>query len=245
MSPRPAAGKTIALIGRAADPRVGEAMRALAEHLPTTVTRCARWPVNLRISAGYTWTSWPRPRWCPVAISWSHRWRRHAAARRPARGDRRRAGAWRQSWPARLSGRPSPERMRESVDDALEGRCLPEARMLLEAAVSCEGRTTGAIALNDVGGQARERPHARAAHVGGRRLRQHTGGDGFVVATSTGSTAYALSCGGPIVHPSLDAFVLVPICPHTLSDRPIVVPAAAEPRGTRTRRRFNARPGRL
>jgi len=49
------------------------------------------------------------------------------------------------------------------------------------------------------------------------------GGDGLVIATSTGSTAYALSCGGPIIHPALGAVVIAPISPHTLSDRPIVL----------------------
>ena len=59
--------------------------------------------------------------------------------------------------------------------------------------------------------------------VDGRFLNSHRG-DGMVIATATGSTAYALSCGGPIVDPRLDVLVMAPICPHTLSDRPIVVP---------------------
>ena len=80
--------------------------------------------------------------------------------------------------------------------------------------------------------------------VDGAYVNTH-GGDGFIVSTSTGSTAYALSCGGPIVHPSLAAIVLVPICPHTLSDRPIVVGADSVVEIELADRFEGPRPGRL
>jgi NAD+ kinase len=119
-----------------------------------------------------------------------------------------------------------PEQMLQSVDDALGGRCRAERRMLLAAHILADGQPIGALALNDVVVAKREtgRMVDVRTWVNGAYVNTHVG-DGFIIATPTGSTAYALSCGGPIVHPSLDAVVLVPVCPHTLSDRPIVVPA--------------------
>ena len=82
------------------------------------------------------------------------------------------------------------------------------------------------LALNDVVLQKGEpgRMLDFVSSVDGSYVNTHRG-DGLIVATPTGSTAYALSCGGPIIQPDVDALVMVPICPHTLSDRPLLLKA--------------------
>jgi NAD+ kinase len=118
-----------------------------------------------------------------------------------------------------------PKDMFESVDAALEGRCERDERALLEARIiGPQGVKATALALNDVVLQKWEtgRMLDFETWIDGAYVNTH-GGDGLVVASSTGSTAYALSCGGPIIAPHLDVLVVAPICPHTLSDRPIVV----------------------
>jgi NAD+ kinase len=123
-----------------------------------------------------------------------------------------------------------PEDMLASVDAALAGECARDERPLLAAEVrAASGAVASGLALNDVVLQKRQSGHLVdfETWIGGRFVNTH-GGDGLVVATATGSTAYALSCGGPIVEPGLDVLVVAPICPHTLSDRPIVVPGSAD-----------------
>jgi len=120
-----------------------------------------------------------------------------------------------------------PQDMIASVDAALDGKLESEPRTLLRARLPlADGRTVESLALNDVVLQkaATGRMLDFEVQVNGRYVNSHAG-DGIVIATATGSTAYALSCGGPIVEPHLDVLVLAPICPHTLSDRPVVVSA--------------------
>jgi len=120
-----------------------------------------------------------------------------------------------------------PEDMLASVDAALAGQCSRDERPLLSAELStAAGQTARGLALNDVVMQTHQSGHLidYETWINQRFVNTH-GGDGLVVATATGSTAYALSCGGPIVEPDLDVLVVAPICPHTLSDRPIVVAA--------------------
>src|SRR5215475_65549 len=122
-----------------------------------------------------------------------------------------------------------PQNMFACIDAALEGRLTPDERPLLAACVYyADGRVSEALALNDVVMQklVTGRMLDFETHLDGAYVNTHAG-DGIVVATPTGSTAYALSCGGPIIEPHLDVLVVAPICPHTLSDRPIVVSARA------------------
>ena len=120
-----------------------------------------------------------------------------------------------------------PQNMFPCIDAALEGRLQADERPLLAARLSyASGKVAEALALNDVVMQklVTGRMLDFETYVDGTYVNTHAG-DGIVIATPTGSTAYALSCGGPIIEPHLDVFVVAPICPHALSDRPIVVSA--------------------
>jgi NAD+ kinase len=116
--------------------------------------------------------------------------------------------------------------MREAVPQMLSGSFEREERMLLEARIMRTGEPIyHALAFNDVvvnrsgvSGMAELR-----VSVDGRFMYNQRS-DGLIVATPTGSTAYALSSSGPILHPQLGGIVLVPIAPHALSNRPIVLP---------------------
>jgi NAD+ kinase len=229
MDTRPPGRNCVALAGRAVDPRVGEAMQTLAHHLlgKGYVVRVVADEALALAGAGVHTVlehELARDAGLIVAIGGDgtmlHAARMAATADVPLLGiNRGRLG---------FLADVGPEQMIQSVDDALGGRCRAERRMLLAAHVLADGQPIAALALNDVVVAKREtgRMVDVRTWVNGAYVNTHVG-DGFIVATPTGSTAYALSCGGPIVHPSLDAVVLVPVCPHTLSDRPIVVPSAS------------------
>jgi NAD+ kinase len=114
-----------------------------------------------------------------------------------------------------------------ALADVLEGRASLDERMMLHAHVQrVDGTTDDTIVLNDVvfTRTALSRIIDLSVSVGDQFV-TNVKADGLIVASPTGSTAYNLAAGGPIVHPAMDAFILTPIAPHTLSNRPIVVPA--------------------
>ncbi len=119
----------------------------------------------------------------------------------------------------------TPERLKEDIGAILKGEFTREERLLLDSCVQRGGVMQDCTpALNDVVIQKSDsgRLIEFETHVDGNFVCAHRA-DGIIVATPTGSTAYALSGGGPILHPAADAIQMVPICPHSLGDRPIVV----------------------
>ncbi len=118
--------------------------------------------------------------------------------------------------------------LRRRLEAVLAGRFAVEERSMLSAETLRGGRHVFGpeLALNEVvircGDQARA---VTLATRSGDRFVADFFGDGLIVATPTGSTAYALAASGPIVDPSLDVTLLAPICPHTLTQRPLIVPA--------------------
>lgn len=225
----PVAFRSIALIGRHTDPLVAESLRVLADHL---TERGRKAVVDPACDCGFTAAvvkiapeHWAGQVDLIVAVGGDgtmlHAARIAAAANAPVLGvNRGRLG---------FLADIGPAEMRHSLDDVLAGRFEREPRAMLKAVIEREGQAVHTSqALNDVVLQKWEtgRMLDFETWIDGQYVNTH-GGDGLIVATATGSTAYALSCGGPILHPSLDALVVVPVCPHTLSDRPIVVGGAS------------------
>jgi NAD+ kinase len=216
---------SIALLGRHTDSRVAEPMQSLAKHLTRAGYEVAAADtLGLELDA----TRVPEEILCDAAdlaiaiggdgtILYASRLVRESGT--PLLGvNRGRLG---------FLADITPDAMITSVDRVLAGEYTEDRRMLLEACVrKASGEQLTAHGLNDVVVQRGSKGGMVdfSTHVAGQYVNTHSG-DGLIVATPTGSTAYALSCGGPILEPHIEAVALVPICPHTLTDRPIVIPA--------------------
>ena len=126
----------------------------------------------------------------------------------------------------------APEDIETSLPTVLGGDYEREAHFLLEAVVQESGREIGrSPALNDVVVHAAGRSHMLELKVWiDDQWVYDQRGDGLIVSSPTGSTAYSLSAGGPIMHPTLDAIAIVPMFPHTLTSRPLVVRGSSKVR---------------
>jgi NAD+ kinase len=119
----------------------------------------------------------------------------------------------------------SAERMIEEFNEILDGRFYTERRILIQASVYRGNELVAeGVALNDaVISKGETGRMIEYSWWVDNEMVGTTRGDGVIITTPTGSTAYALSAGGPILHPTLPAISVVPICPHTVSHRPIVL----------------------
>jgi NAD+ kinase len=124
----------------------------------------------------------------------------------------------------------SLESMKRSISAMLQGEFVTEKRMLLDVRVQrnnsevCAASAFNEMAIHrsNIGSMIECEVRINGEYLYTQRA------DGLIVSTPTGSTAYALAAGGPIMHPALDVVALVPVCPHTLSNRPIVVSGESE-----------------
>lgn len=114
------------------------------------------------------------------------------------------------------------------LSEILAGHYREDTRFLMQASIINETEKLVGKAMNDVVVHSHQSLHMIEfeTYINGRFLNSQRA-DGFVIATPTGSTAYAMSAGGPILDVNLDALVLVTVCPHTLSNRPLVVAASS------------------
>jgi NAD+ kinase len=222
--------KTIALTGKYRDPRVGDSMLILARHLAAAGVRILLDPEVRMEFPGAAVETLPEEELggaADLVIAVGGDGTMLYASRLVAGRDVPLLGINR----GRLGflADITPGEMLRRLDEVLAGDYEEERRLMLEAVIdNGDAPPRRALALNDVVLQKRDTGRMLDFEnwVDGVYVNTH-GGDGLVIATPTGSTAYALSGGGPIIHPSLDAIALVPICPHTLSDRPIVIRADA------------------
>lgn len=122
------------------------------------------------------------------------------------------------------------DQIRDALTRIFAREFVLESRLMLRAVIRSGGaEVQQAVVLNDV--TIGKGVHTRMIEVQIRidgQFVTNLRGDGLLVSTPTGSTAYSLSAGGPIVHPSVDAITLTPICPHTLSHRPLLIPSTGQ-----------------
>ena len=219
--------RTCALVGRFADPRVAESVAALLPHLRgrgvrVLVSEDAELPADAPVTRVAESAIGER---ADLVIAVGGDGTLLHAARLVARHEVPLVGVNR----GRLGFLTDvmPQDMLTSVDAALAGELETDRRPLLTARLHrAGGEVAQSFALNDVVMQKHDtrRTLDFETRIDGTYVNTHDG-DGIIVASPTGSTAYALSCSGPIIEPHLPALVIVPICAHTLSDRPIVVAA--------------------
>jgi NAD+ kinase len=124
------------------------------------------------------------------------------------------------------------EEVQSALESAVSGTAVIEERMTLRGQVLRNGELADdRLALNDivVNRGSLSRIIDMSITIDGQPV-THVRADGLIITTPTGSTAYNLAAGGPIVHPAVDALVVTPIAPHTLTYRPIVIPGSSEVR---------------